>query len=115
VGAAVARPAAPPAPPWQGWIRGDERREIRNPAAIVHDVERAVTDALEDSVASLETVPPDELVVVAVDFYPQGLFGLPVMPVKTVVVKARKKDLVEKAAGHLSPEDFQKRVDYIQY
>ena len=113
--AVVARPAQPPAPPWEAWIRGEERRESRTPAAIVRDVEGAVTDALEASVGSLESLPPDEFIVVAVDFYPQGSFGMPVMPIRTVVVKAKKKDLSEKAAGKLSPEDFVKRVEYIQY
>jgi hypothetical protein len=94
---------------------GDERRDPRPPRLIVRDVEGAVTGALESTVGGLTILAPDELVIVAVDFYPQGPFGMPLAPVRTLVVRAHKKDLVEGAANKISPEELQKRIEYIEY
>jgi hypothetical protein len=112
---AVHIPPPPPGPPWEGWFIGEERSDPRPAQAIVRDVENAVTLALEASAEHLTILAPDELVIVAVDFYPQGPFGLPVSPVRTVVVRAKKKDLTEGSSGKISAEELQKRIEYIQY
>jgi hypothetical protein len=108
-------PAPPPAPPWEGWFLGEERRDPRSPDAILRDVQSAVTLALEASVGRLESVGPEESVIVAVDFYAPGAFSLPLPPVRTLVVRARKKDLAEGASGKIPPEELKKRIEYLQY
>jgi hypothetical protein len=105
----------PPQPPWEGWFIGEDRRDPRPAHVIVRDVETAVTGALESVVDGLSVVAPDELVIVAVDFYPQGAFGIPIPPMRTLVVRAKKKDLVDGASGKITPEELQKRIEYIQY
>jgi hypothetical protein len=106
----------PPSPPWESWFIEEEHLDSRSADKVVSDVQAAVTQALEQSVRQLDVVAPDEWVIVAVDFFPQRLFFAPPSgPVKTVVIRARKKDLVEGASGKITPEELQKRIEFTQY
>lgn len=106
----------PPSPPWESWFIEEDRFDPRTPEKILSDVQTAVTLALQQSVKQLEVVAPDEWVIVAVDFFPQSLFFAPPSgPVKTLLVRARKKDLVEAASGKITPEELQKRIESTQY
>jgi len=52
---------------------------------------------------------------VAVDFLPGGAFVMHARPSKTLVVRARRKDLEERARGRLSPEELRKRIETVEY
>jgi hypothetical protein len=103
----------PPAPPWRFWAEGPD--DPRKPDQVVSDVRAVVVQALEAAGGRLRSVRPDEAIVVAVDFVPQWDFGDSVRADRTLVVRARKKDLVDHDAGKLSTEDLRKRVEIAEY
>ena len=107
--------ALPLTPPWQGWFFSEEARDPRAPEAVMADVENAVTAALEAGVSRLGSVSPDESLIVAVDFYNPAAFGFPTPPAKTLIIRAKKKDLSEAASGKIGPEELRKRVEYREY
>lgn len=108
---------APPPPPWRFWFEAQEATDDRTPERVVADVQAAVTSALERLGPRLPTVPADEAVLVAVDFLPsRGFeFDLPAAPTRSLVVKARKRDLVDRSAGKISAEELRRRIEYTQY
>ena len=74
-------------------------------------------DALEHNSVDLrfslrDDSPPDDVVVVAVDFVPRMADGA---RTRTVVARARKRDLAEHRAGRLSPEALHARVAFDEY
>ena len=81
------------------------------------DVQSAVTAALEATGPTLRTVSGDESVLVAVDFLPNHGFDLeePSRPLRSLVVKVKKRDLSERAAGKITPEELRRRIEYTQY
>ena len=58
---------------------------------------------------------PDEYVTVAVDFVPPGVFVAQMRPTRTVVVRARKRDLDARLLGQLSADDLRRRVEVSEY
>jgi hypothetical protein len=114
----VRAPARPPAaqapPPWHFWFEPREARDARDPDQVVADVRAAVVATLEASGGQMTGLPPDEHVAVAVDFVAGGPFG-PTRPAKTLVVRARRKDLDERARGKLSAEELRKRMEIVEY
>ncbi|MGE0452900.1 MAG: hypothetical protein AB7O37_03070 [Vicinamibacteria bacterium] len=110
-------PPAPPAPPWRFWFRGDEDVDPRTPERVVTDVRQAIVEALEAHGHLLAVVPPQELVTVAVDFT-TPLFALGAerpRPERTLVLRVRKKDLEERAAGRLASDELRRRVEVLEY
>jgi hypothetical protein len=107
-------PAAPAPPPWHFWFEPREARDARDPDQVVADVRAAVVATLEASGGQMAGLPPDEHVAVAVDFVQGGPFG-PARPAKTLVVRARRKDLDERARGKLSAEELRKRMEIVEY
>jgi hypothetical protein len=105
----------PPLPPWRSWFSGDEVEDDRTPERVVLDVRSAVTKALETHGGRVRLLRPDEFVVVAVDFVPPWPMVDQPRPQRTLVVRVRKKDLEDRLAGRLSPDDLQKRIDYEEY
>jgi hypothetical protein len=109
------KPAAvPPPPPWHFWFEPREARDARDPEEVVAEVRSAVVSTLEAHVAQMTGLGPDEHVAVAVDFVAGGPFGQG-RPAKTLVVRARRKDLDERARGKLSAEDLRKRMEIVEY
>jgi hypothetical protein len=109
-------PPSPPAPPWRFWFDTGEGEDARTPEKIVSDVRTAVTQVLETQGARLKAVRPDEFVTVAVDFVPQwGFFDEGVRPQKTLIIRVRKKELEDRAAGKLPAEELRKRIEYVEY
>ena len=106
----------PPAPPWSFWFESDDEGETRSADEVVSSVGNAVIAALEAQGARLKAVGSDESVIVAVDFVPRGTFmAVRRRPARTLVVRVRKKELEDRLAGKLSPEEFRRRVEYVQY
>jgi hypothetical protein len=109
-------PPSPPAPPWRFWFDTGEGEDARTPEKIVSDVRTVVTQVLESQGARLRGVHPDESVTVAVDFVPQwGFFDEGVRPQKTLIIRVRKKELEDRAAGKIPSEELRKRIEYVEY
>jgi hypothetical protein len=108
-------PAAAPAPPWRFWFETDVSEEERSPERIVGDVRAAVTGALEADGVRLRFLGPEEFVAVAVDFVPAGVFTHDTRPERTLVVRVRKKELEQRRAGAIAPEELRRRIEYVEY
>jgi hypothetical protein len=52
--------------------------------------------------------------VVAVDFVPGSPFVM-ARPQRTLVVRVRKKELDDRAAGRIAPEELHRRIEYVEY
>jgi hypothetical protein len=57
----------------------------------------------------------DEFVTVAVDFVPGDLFASHRRPTRTLIVRARQRDLEARARGTIAPEELRARVEVIEY
>jgi len=115
---AVLVPEAAPPPlapaPWQMWFSIEEPADGRTGPAIVRDVKTAVTALLERQGAALHHLGPEEYVAVAVDFVSRpSTVGRRAQ--KTLVVKARKRDLDERRAGRLGADELRSRIEYAEY
>jgi hypothetical protein len=108
-------PPQPPAPPWSVWFPSDVGREGVSPTKILENVRGAVTAVLERQRAP-RVVRPDEFVAVAIDFVPGGFWASGgSRPVKTLLIRVRRKEMDERQAGKLDAEEFRKRVEYQEY
>jgi hypothetical protein len=110
-------PSSPtaPAPPWRFWFETSASREERPPERIVGDVREAVAEALEVEGGRLRSVGPEEFVAVAIDFVPGGMLARETPPARTLVVRVRKKELEQRQAGKIAPEELRRRIEYIEY
>lgn len=104
----------PPVPPWRFWFEGEEPEEPRSPEGVILDVRSAVTEVLEAQGASLPLLP-EEFVAVVVDFLPRSAFAARTRPSRTLLVRVRKKELEERAAGRLPPEELRRRIEVSEY
>ena len=75
----------------------------------------AVTQVLETYGARLHMLAPQEVVAVAIDFVPATRMGVPARTARTLTVRARKVDIDQRAAGQITPEEFRKRVELVEY
>ncbi len=113
-GASSTSPAPPP-PPWRSWFPTDGPPDDRPPDAIVADVRAAVIATLAGEGARLRGLATDEFVAVAIDFVPVGVFVSEVRPARTILIRARKRDLDARQAGKLSAEELRSRVEVSEY
>ena len=104
-----------PAPPWRFWGEQEPPREERPATKVVGEVREAVTRVLETHAGALRILGPQDVVLVTVDFVPQGGLRLRARPERTLVVRVRKKELEERAAGSLGPEGLRSRIEYLEY
>jgi hypothetical protein len=111
-------PVAPvPAPPWTFWSQESaEDGESRAPDRVVADTRDALLLALETYGHVLASLPPDETISVVVDF----VAGTPFIdenarPARSLSVRARKRDLDDRRAGRLSPEELRRRIETTEY
>ena len=125
----AAVPAAPPAlelqapavgpmpvpPPWKFWFEAGRPEDTREPERVVADVRGALIEALESQSSHLGGLGAEEFVTVAVDFVPGGLFASRARPAKTLVVRARVKDLQARTKGALAPAELRRRVEVFEY
>jgi hypothetical protein len=110
-------PEAPAPPPWRFWFGTSEPGDDRTPERVIADVQGAVTAALETMGPGLRTIPADEAILVAVDFLPTRGFDLdePGAPVRSLIVRVKKRDLNDRGTGKISPEELRRRIEYTQY
>jgi hypothetical protein len=101
-------------PPWRFWFDSEEQEEPRSPEIVVNDVRSAVTDVLENHGPPLR-LRPEEFVVVVVDFLPRSAFATRTRPARTLVVRVRKGELEERAAGRLASDELRRRIEYSEY
>lgn len=112
----VLPPGIPPPPPWRFWFPA-ELGDDRPPDKVVAEVKSAVVSALEAHGGRLLALSPDEWVLVAIDFVPSRGFDLDPAPAgeQSLVIKVKKKDLVDVGSGKISAEELRRRIDYTQY
>lgn len=100
--------------PWQLWFSIEEPPDGRTGETVIRDVKAAVTALLEKQGPSLHQLRPDEYVAVAVDFLPR-ITGAGRRAQKTMVIKARKRDLDDHRAGRLGADELHQRIEYAEY
>ncbi len=108
-------PAPPPPPPWRFWFETERPTEERTPERVVEDVREAVIEVLDSRGAGVVGLEADEFVTVAVDFVPGDFFAAHARPTRTLIVRARQKDLAARARGAMAPRDLRARVEVIEY
>lgn len=118
-GAPAAAPAAP-LPPWRTWFELAEEPGLAAPPAperLIGDVRAAIVEAMESQGPTLRALRPEEHIVVAVDFVPRAaLAGVRDVPgPKTLVVRARKRDLDARHAGRISADEMRQRIEVVEY
>jgi hypothetical protein len=107
---------APPAPPWRFWFQSEDDGDPRTADQVVSEVKEALIQALEARGSLLTIVGPEDYVVVAVDFSARGFALRPERRAeRTLVVKARKRDLDERRAGKLAADELRKRIETLEY
>ena len=100
--------------PWQLWFSIEEPADGRTGETVIRDVRAAVTALLERQGPSLHQLRADEYVAVAVDFVPRTI-GAGRRAQKTMVIKARKRDLDDHRAGRLGGDELHQRIEYAEY
>jgi hypothetical protein len=100
--------------PWQLWFSIEEPADGRTGETVIRDVRAAVTALLEKQGPSLHQLRADEYVAVAVDFVPR-ISGAGRRAQKTMVIKARKRDLDDHRAGRLGGDELHQRIEYAEY
>jgi hypothetical protein len=99
-------------PPWVNWIRAPAD-ESRTPEQVMADVREALFIVLEQHGSLIESLEPDEVVAVAVDFVAVG--SASPAPSRTLVVRAPKSTLDALRAGRLASEDARKQFQIAEY
>jgi hypothetical protein len=109
---ALAEPPEPPPPPWRFWfdVEGSPQGTETDPEAFVAAVREAVAAGLESYRRPLSSLGPDDVVAVAVDFVPDRLFRKP--PARTLLVRARARDLRDRQAGRLTAAALRQRLEF---
>lgn len=101
-------------PPWVLW--NDPLDDATpDPRGVIQGVGAAVTAVLEQHGARLQVLAPQEVVAVAVDFIPATRIGAPSRTARTLVVRAKKADIDQRAAGQITSAEFRKRVEIVEY
>lgn len=113
--AAPEEAALPAPPPWKFWFAGPVPPETRATAEVVADVRQALIGTLEAGPGGLPGLAADEFVTVAVDFEAPDLFARRSRPERTLVVRARVRDLLARARGAIPPEELRRRIEAIEY
>jgi hypothetical protein len=104
----------PPVPPWRFWFDREEQDEPRSPERVLLEVRSAVTDVLESHGPALR-LGPEEFVVVVADFLSRSAFATRTRPARTLVVRVRKGELADRAAGKLASDELRRRIEYSEY
>jgi hypothetical protein len=104
-----------PEPPWKFWFEAEAPEDARSPDRVVEDVRSVLIDALDAGAGAAVGLRGDEFLTVAVDFVPGDLFASHRRPTRTLIVRARQRDLEARAAGDIPPEELRRRVEVIEY
>jgi hypothetical protein len=103
-------PIQPPPPPWRFWFETREEEPAMDTRTIVSTVREAVVAGLESYRHPLSSLRPEDVVTVAVDVVPDGLFRK--APGRTVLVRVRARDLQERRAGRLTAAQLRERLEF---
>jgi hypothetical protein len=107
-------PSVPPVPPvpagWPFWFGEEDAGGA--PDSVLTAVRAAIVSGLGAYRGDLALLGADEFVVVAVDFLPAMAER---SSARTVVARARKRDLADHRAGRLAVEAFRARVEFDEY
>lgn len=106
---------APGPPPWSFWFGDEPPTEGRSADRVVEDVRGAVIQVLETRALQVSGLRDEEFVTVAVDFVPGGFFQSHQRPTRTLIVRARQRDLEARAQGRIAGEEWRQRVEVIEY
>jgi hypothetical protein len=101
-------------PPWRLWIDPMDD-PTPDPEQVVRGVGDAVVAVLERQGPRLRILAPQETIAVAIDFVPATRVGTRARPARTLLVRVRKADIDQRAAGAITPAEFRKRVERIEY
>ena len=104
-----------PEPPWKFWFEAEAPGEERSPDRVVEDVRSVLIEALDARAGAAVGLRADEFFTVAVDFVPGDFFASHRRPSRTLIVRARQRDLEARAAGDIAPEELRTRVEGIEY
>ncbi len=113
--AAPSPPETPPPPPWKFWFQETGPLDTRSAEAVVADVRQALVETLEGEPPRVPGLRPEDFVTVAVDFEEAGLFARRVRSERTLLVRARVRDLEARARGAIPAEELHRRVEVIEY
>ena len=103
-------PLEPPPPPWRFWFETRGEEPVADPETIVSTVREAVVSGLESYRRPLSSLRPEDVVTVAVDVVPDGLFRK--TPARTILVRVRWRDLQERRAGRLTAAQLRERLEF---
>jgi len=104
-----------PEPPWKFWFEAEAPEEERSPDRVVEDVRSVLIEALDARAGAAVGLRADEFFTVAVDFVPGDFFASHRRPTRTLIVRARQRDLEARAAGDIAPEELRTRIEVIEY
>ena len=108
--------APPMPPPWTAWFGDeDEAGESRDPKVMIAQIRTAVTGVLTTEAPQMGFLRGDDQVVVAINFVPDGLFTSSAQPNRTLIVRAKKRDLMDRASGRITAEELAKRAEATEY
>jgi hypothetical protein len=109
-------PVPVPAAPWRYWFHADLDGDSRSPDQVVSEVRGVLIQELEARGGALTSVRPDDFLVVAVDF---AMRGFPMRAERrserTLVLRAKKRDLDERRSGKLTADELRKRIQADEY
>lgn len=106
---------APVPPPWKYWFHAEEARDPRSADAVVADVRAAVIEALGAHPPRMRGLGPEEFVTVAVDFESGGRLARHPRAERTLVVRAKVRDIQARAGGALAAEELRRRIEVLEY
>ncbi|HET9314748.1 MAG TPA: hypothetical protein VFQ51_04125 [Vicinamibacteria bacterium] len=101
-------------PPWRLWIDPMDD-PTPDPEQVIRGVGDAVVSVLERQGPRLRVLAPQETIAVAIDFVPATRMGTRARPARTLLIRVRKVDVDQRAAGALTPAEFRKRVEVVEY
>jgi hypothetical protein len=103
-------PAPEAARPWFFWVGRAEEPEEGQPEDTISAVRTAVMGLLETRTPP-RLARPEESLAVVVDFVPKGPVISTTRVRKTLVLRVRDRDLQDRRAGRISPDEFRRRVE----
>jgi hypothetical protein len=103
-------PLPPPPPPWRFWFEPREQEPPADVRTTLASVREAVVAGLESYRQPLTSLRPEDMVTVAVDVVPDGLFRR--APGRTLLVRVRARDLQDRRAGRLSAAQLRERLEF---
>ena len=110
--------AVPPNAPMLLWpyrIESEDRSDRRSAEEVIRDVLASVTGALETEGWRLRRLPPEEVIVVAVDFVGRQRRGALSMPDRTLLIRVRKKTLDDRHSSKIGSEEFRREAEVVEY